>query len=186
MNWRSIATALGCTGLLAGGAFAASQYFGPVSPPPDSGQPPALFLMAAQKADPKPSWPPSTGPVAFNNEMIALLTMGATVRPAIVAQHQEPAREIAEPQAQGSRQERRRARQEDRARQRAERALAKASREARNARAQASEDDQVEVSVRDRNGNPLRVRRVQREFDSEPPRASAPGPFRMFQPFGDW
>jgi hypothetical protein len=113
--------------------------------------------------------------------MVALLTLGATMSGSA---QQSMAQGTIEPQPpkRMSRREQRRLRQAERARQRAERAY--------DARAQApairnrSDGGDVEVRVYDRDGNTMRTRRVEREVGPDRPRTHAPGPIRMFGPFG--
>ena len=190
MNWRLVAITLGCACVLGLGAAIASHYIGR-----DTARQTPLFVTTAQKTDPRPSWPPSGGSVAFNGEMIALLTMGASVsapsREPARAQRRYIAEEEAEPPRHMSRQERRRAQQEERARLREERI------QARDARAQAYEDrsregrartrhrraggddDSVEIRGRDRRG--VRSEPVEREAFEDRPRVYAPAPFGPFR-----
>ncbi len=198
MNWRLLGIAAGCSGMLMGGAVAASHYLGSTTSQPED--PALLFVQSAEQVAPSVSWPAKRGAVEFNGEMIALLTMGAnamaTARP--VAAGPDAQAQDTKPQQRGSRQERRRAQQERRTRSRAERAERAERQRFERARAQAeragarrawaaASEDEMEVPVRDRNGHILRMHRVEREVEGRSPRsAQAPSPFRMFGPFGDW
>jgi hypothetical protein len=142
-----------------------------------------LFLSSAQQSDFRSTWPARSGSVAFNSEMIALLTLGATMSGSAL---QAMAQDTIEPQPPKpmTRRERRRLQHEERTRLRAERA--------RDARAQAhdvrdrNDGDDVEVRVYDRYGRQIRTRRVEREVRGDQPRADAPAPLRVFGPFGNW
>jgi len=173
MNWRLVAAALGCAGVLGVGAGVASYHVGRnADPTPEPPEP--LFLMTARHIEGRPAWPPPNGSVAFNHEMIALLTMGAEAGAAAQAY----ARAEPEPPRRMSRQERRRAQQEERARLRAEREHAGGDRPARE-----QPRGTVEIVVRDRWGR-VQVHRVER--DDMRPRAYVPAPRRTFGPFGPW
>lgn len=157
MKARYLAAGTACFCLLSGSAAIASYYLGSTAERPIH-----LFALSAQQFDPRPSWPPRQHPVAFNGEMVALLTMGASVSAAARNAIRIPAAEPA-PRPM-TRRERRQAQREERARRRAE---------AYQARAQAAEsDDGVEVRVYDRRGRTVRSRRVHRE------------PSRRLPPFG--
>jgi hypothetical protein len=182
MNARLIATTLAIAGVLGAGAGMASYYVGRDPGSSERGTVP-LFLTSAQQSDSQPLWPPRSEAVAFNNEMITLLTLGATMSGAA---QQAMAQDTIEPQPPKpmTRRERRRLQQEERAQQRAERAYG-ARAQSRDSRGRVEGDD-VEVRVWDRNGRHLQTRRVEREMEMERPRAYAPGPARRFGPFGNW
>jgi len=191
----------GCACALAGGAALGSQHIASLSARPvvedaTSQTQVPLFVQTAQQVEPGTAWRNRASSVAFNDEMIALLTMGANLAARPQAPELQASNEDRPPLSRhASREERRRARREERERARAERAerraQVRAERAARNARAEYRGDrdspDKVEVRVRDRRGTRIRTERVEPEVADRPPapRAYAPGPFRMFGPFGD-
>ena len=202
MNRRLAAITLGGVCVLGAGAGLASHYIGRDGA--RDAQPTPLFLTSAQQVEPR-SWPPAKASVAFNEEMYALLTMGASAGATARQSASAAAREmdVAEPLPRMSRRERRRMQREERARERAERAFAREERTDADDRSVRRRDDRgrdhstrdergrvhvyggggdaVEVHVRDRRG--VRVQRIEREPGEERQRTDPPSHFRVF---GSW
>lgn len=137
-------------------------------------------MTAALQIEPQSAWPHADRPVAFHDEMTALLTWGASI--AAMYQRQAMEREVARDVAGDS--------------PRAEPAF-EPKRAARNKQPKArpapmyarsdSPSETVDVHVRDRHGRIVQSRRVVRESDDEPPQAYAPSRQRLFGPFlTDW
>jgi len=185
MNARLIAITLATACVLGAGAGMASYYLGRDRAASEvaGASPVPLFLTSAQQPDTRPTWPTRSAPVAFNDEMIALLTLGATMsgsaQQALAQGSLEP-----EPPKPMTRRERRRLQQEERVRLRAERAYG-ARAQARDGGGRVDGDD-VEVRAWDRNGRHLQTRQVEREVEVDRPRARGRGPSRRFGPFGNW
>jgi hypothetical protein len=179
VNGRTAAVVLGCAGILIGSAGIASKHIWPR--PADSRAPVSLFAISAQKMEPS-AWPPSNADVAFNAQMIELLTIGANAARRAYAygqQQQQQARqeEWQEPPSlpmsrREAREERRRLQREERARQREEQAREYGERregwarqrdERRQARRDGRDGEAVEILIRDRHGRVVRTQRVSRE-----------------------
>jgi len=183
MNARLIGTTLAIACVLGAGAGMASYYAGRdrATDGHEAIGPVPLFLTSAQGSDARPAWPTRSGPVAFNHEMIALLTLGATMSGAA---RQAMAQGTIEQPRRMTRRERRQFQREERARQRAERAYEAYAR-APDMRGRV-EGSNVEVRVYDRYGNNIRTRRVQREIEADLPRAYSPRRARAFGRYGRW
>jgi hypothetical protein len=184
MHGRLIASTLAIACALGAGAGMASYFAGRdrATDARETTGPVPLFLASAQQSDFRQPWPTRAGPVAFNNEMIALLTLGARMSGS--AQQAMAQGTIDLQPRRMTRRERRRLQQAERGRRRAERAHT-AHAQAPDIRGRVEGND-VEVRVYDRHGNNIRTRRVEREAEMERPGPYAPRRFRTFGPFGSW
>lgn len=170
MGWRALGISLASAGVFAASAAFSWQYLGPAAPRTAEPPPPA-FMTAALQIEPQSTWPHADRPVAFYDEMTALLTWGASIAVAARTPATEPEVAVADhrPAAEPKRSAR------------------KKQPKAREPVYARSEPETVEVQVRDRYGRVVQTRRVICESYDEPTQAYAPPRQRLFGPFlTDW